>query len=37
MGSQTETVLEALMEAASHVMSDDSMETLARRSFTPKK
>jgi len=37
MGSQTETVPEALMEAASHVMSDDSMETLARRSFTPRK
>ncbi len=37
MGSQTETVPGALMEAASHVMSDDSMETLARRSFSPRK
>ncbi len=37
MGSQTETLNDALMEAASHVMSDDSMDTLARRSFSPRK
>ncbi|WDP88679.1 MAG: 6-phosphofructokinase [Desulfobacter sp.] len=37
MGSQTETLTEALIQAASHVMSDDSMDTLARRSFSPRK
>ncbi|MDD9304631.1 MAG: 6-phosphofructokinase [Desulfobacter sp.] len=36
MGS-TETVPQALLDAACHVMSDDSMDTLARRSFSPKK
>ena len=37
MGSHTETVSKGVLEAARHVMSNDSMETLARRSFTPKK
>ena len=37
MGSQPEMDAKALMKAACRVMSDDSMETLARRSFSPKK
>ncbi len=37
MGSHTEMESKALLEAACHAMSDDSMDTLARRSFSPKK
>ncbi|MCG8632771.1 MAG: 6-phosphofructokinase [Desulfobacterales bacterium] len=37
MGSHTEMESQALLKAACHAMSDDSMETLARRSFSPKK
>ncbi len=37
MGSHVETLDDELMEAASRVMLDDSMETLARRSFSPRK
>ncbi|MEH0022055.1 MAG: 6-phosphofructokinase [Desulfobacter sp.] len=37
MGSHKEMVAQELLDAARHAMSDDSMETLARRSFSPRK
>ncbi len=37
MGSQNETAPKDLLNAARHLMSDDSMETIDRRLFLPKK